>query len=117
MYSISLQVVDLQGYLWLTAYFHYFTPGSLRLKTKVRKVAVYRLQELMDNGPVLETRRWMMKYESPYPGYCRAPGKAACLPLLCDCDYLTDIWNKKWRDNSTRSNIRLLFKKDTIAET
>ncbi|XP_063366696.1 uncharacterized protein LOC134655174 [Cydia amplana] len=119
MYSISLQVVDLQGYLWLTAYFHYYTPGNLRLKTTVHQVPIYRLRELIDNAPATQdTRRWNMKHESPYPGYCRAPGRADCLPLLCDCDFLKQEWSRKRGNNGTVSgNTVLLYKIGALTKT
>lgn len=40
------------------------------------------------------TRRWLQVGESPYPGYCRAPGSSICKPVLCNCEKLKEIWNK-----------------------
>ncbi|KAI8420036.1 hypothetical protein MSG28_008630 [Choristoneura fumiferana] len=96
MYSISLQLVDLQGYVSLATYIHYFTPGSLRIQTRVHEVPLYRLGDMIEAWAGGRgkggTRRWLPRGEAPYPGYCRPPGSDKCLPIFCDCERLTQIW-------------------------
>lgn len=81
-------------------------PGSLKTQTNVYKVELKDIRDTIDLifSPLgLDSRRWLQKGEAPYPGYCRAPGSGACLPLICNCKKLLDIWIKI---NKTQSKLK-----------
>lgn len=86
-----------QGYLTIVAYLNYFCPGTLKLQTRVHTVSVVKLSEVLSRFEpvhIESARRWLQKGESPYPGYCRAPGSSTCEPVLCNCQKLAEIWNR-----------------------
>lgn len=103
----------LQGNLTIATYIHFFTPGKLRIQSEVHFVRVNMLAELINQAFYKEdifeaTRRWLQQGESPYPGYCRAPASNNCVPLLCNCKKLREIWNKVKHTRETLNNKQLL---------
>lgn len=92
----------------LATYIHYFTPGSLRIKTRVHKVPLYRLGDIIEDfAGGRGTRRWLPRGEAPYPGYCRPPGSDKCLPIFCNCVRLTQMWEtEKKKGKKTVDNIK-----------
>lgn len=84
-----------QGYLTVAVYIHFLSPGSLKLHTNVQVLSPESFEGMF--GPPADpvsNRRWLQAKESPYPGYCRAPGGNVCKPVLCNCQKLTEIWIK-----------------------
>ncbi|KAJ8717161.1 hypothetical protein PYW08_005560 [Mythimna loreyi] len=108
-HSIQSEVIDIQGIYTLAVYFHYFLPGTLKIQSKVYTIPLGRIRELIDDSiPDLlqfeNTRRWLPKGEAPFPGYCRAPGSARCVPTLCNCKKLQDVWNNVIIDKLKKKN-------------
>ncbi|RVE54540.1 hypothetical protein evm_000661 [Chilo suppressalis] len=89
IHSAHIEPVDIRGFLTFAVYINYFVPGSLKIRSIVLIPNYNNIRYSSFN-----TRRWMQLSESPYPGYCRAPGSEKCIPLLCDCQKLTEIWTK-----------------------
>ncbi|CAH2042256.1 unnamed protein product, partial [Iphiclides podalirius] len=88
---------NLEAY-FAVIYVNYFVPGSLKIQTNVYEVGLKELWDAIDvaafSRQLFESRRWLPKGEAPFPGYCRAPGSGVCLPMLCNCQKLLEIWNK-----------------------
>lgn len=78
----------------VAVYMHYFTPGSLRLKTKTRTLSWDEFDNLFGEK-TLYSRRWLVEAGYPYPGYCRAPGTGRCIPTLCNCKMLQRLWRDR----------------------
>lgn len=97
-----------QGYLHIASYVFYFVPGRLKLHTETQVVPLYKIRQEIDlKLPTFleNTRRWLPRTETPYPGYCRSPGSSICLPILCNCERLKLIWRTlKTRNHS--ANVR-----------
>ncbi|CAH4030566.1 unnamed protein product [Pieris brassicae] len=82
----------------IAVYYHFLDPGSLKPRLQY-KVELSSLKDILDAINYKEwllkgSRRWLPNGEAPFPGYCRAPGNEKCLPVLCNCEKLTEIWKK-----------------------
>lgn len=97
-----MYIIFFQSYLTII-YVNYFIPGSLKLQYKVYKIDFRDFVDTSLNPLLFQTRRWLQKGEAPFPGYCRAPGSGACLPILCNCKTLLEIWTKI---NDTKSKLK-----------
>ncbi|XP_032519731.2 uncharacterized protein LOC116771857 [Danaus plexippus] len=101
---------NVDGYISIWLYVNYFVPGRLKLHTELYEIDANILKKIVDHSAyepelaeVLEgsrrwltegPRRWLQKSEMPFPGYCRSPASGKCLPVLCNCKKLEEIWEK-----------------------
>ncbi|VVC93303.1 unnamed protein product [Leptidea sinapis] len=87
------------SYGFLILYYHYFEPKSIIIYPSLHEIKLQTLKDLIDENYyetllLKPSRRWLPEGEIPYPGYCRAPGGEKCLPVLCNCKKLLEIWMK-----------------------
>lgn len=90
----------------LVAYIHNYEPGILMPRRIRHEVKLVDLREALEfsfykTWLLKSTRRWLQKGEMPYPGYCRSPGSGKCLPVLCNCEKLAELW-KRMKNASTK---------------
>nr|XP_026493681.1 uncharacterized protein LOC113398938 [Vanessa tameamea] len=99
MYPMVLEIIDIQVYFTIAAYIQYFEPEIAIVQRKKHELQLSDLKETIEESLhrtwlLKATRRWLQRGEMPYPGYCRSPGSEVCLPVLCNCAKLTEIWKK-----------------------
>ncbi|CAH2089409.1 unnamed protein product [Euphydryas editha] len=89
----------LKGYISIVVYIYSFEAGRLRSRWIRHEARLEDLREALElslykTWLLKSTRRWLQEGEMPYPGYCRSPGSGKCLPVLCNCAKLRELWKK-----------------------